>query len=74
MEEFLKNRYGIDLDTRLSDGSKNFRVGDLVNMLRESGEEKNVIHNLHNSALNKEQALVYLKAIKDQVIEGQRMN
>lgn len=68
MEEFLKNKYGIDVNTRLTEGPESYLVRDLVRMLRESGTEKNVIYNLHNSALDKEEALRYLDSITNQLV------
>lgn len=67
MEEFLKNKYGIDISTCISNESKSYHVRDLVAMLRERGIEKNIINNLHNSALNKEQALAYLENVTNQI-------
>ena len=67
MEEFLKNKYGIDNSTRLSNEPKSYHVRDLIAMLRERGTEKNVINNLHNSALNKDQVLAYLENITNQI-------
>ncbi len=67
MEEFLKNKYGIDHNTRLGSQPESCRVGDLVRMLRERGLEKNIINNLHNSALNKEQVLLYLDQVTNQL-------
>ncbi|HYE67712.1 MAG TPA: hypothetical protein VEA58_03820 [Anaerovoracaceae bacterium] len=71
MEEFLKNKYGIDISTPLSNEPKSHQVRDLVAMLRERGIEKNVINNLHNSTLSKEQAIAYLENITNQIaLEG----
>lgn len=67
MEEFLKNKYGIDTSTPLNNEPKGYQVRHLVAMLRERGIEKNVINNLHNSALSKEQALAYLENIINQI-------
>jgi hypothetical protein len=67
LEEFLKNKYGIDINARLSNEPKSYRVKDLVRMLRERGTEQNVIYNLHNGALNKEQALIYLDNVINQL-------
>ena len=75
MEEFLKNKYGIDINTCISNEPKSCHVRDLVAMLRERGIEKNVINNLHNSALNKEQALAYLENVANQIaLEIQESN
>lgn len=74
MEEFLKNKYGIDINAVLSNEPKSYKVKDLVRMLRERDAEKNVIHNLHNGALNKEQALMYLDNITNQLaMEGKNL-
>lgn len=74
MEEFLKNKYGIDASTRLNNGAKIYNIRDLVSMLRERGAEKNVINNLHNSSLNREQVIAYLDNIKNQIImEGENI-
>jgi len=75
MEEFLKNKYGIDISTCIGNEPKSYHVRDLVAMLRERGIEKNVINNLHNSALNKEQALAYLENVSNQMaLESQESN
>lgn len=74
MEEFLKDKYGIDINTRLNNEQKSLRVKDLVCMLRESGTERTIISNLHNSTLNKDQALRYLDMITNQLImEGENI-
>jgi hypothetical protein len=68
MEDFLKNKYGIDINTPLSGETESPQVGDVVDLIRKNGSEKNVIHNLHNGALNKRQALEYLDNIKNQLV------
>ena len=74
MEEFLKNKYGIDINAHLSNEPKSCRVKDLVHMLRESDTEKYVIYNLHNGALNKEQALIYIDNVANQLtMEGKNL-